>query len=85
MEGECCHSNSNYPNSGQRISVQTVEDWERADEILQDENLSDENLSEDGPLEKAIEAGAIFAVPKKVEIARERKVQTNDRCIILRE
>ena len=34
LAGECCHSNSKYPNSSQRISIKTVEDWERADEIF---------------------------------------------------
>ena len=38
-------------------------------DLLQDEDLSDQNSSEDGPLEKAAEAGAIFAVLQKVEIA----------------
>lgn len=81
LEGECCHHSSKYPPSGQGISILTEEEWGRADEILdllsEDQVLSDENSSEDGPLEKAAKAGASLAAPKKAEIARERKVQSN--------
>ena len=47
------------------------------DVLSEDQVLSDENSSEDGPLEKAAKAGASLAVPKKAEIAGERKVQSN--------
>ena len=71
--------NSKYPTSSQRISIQTVEDWERADEIF----CKMKNSAEDGPLEKAAEAGAISAVPKRIEIAREQKVQSINRCKLI--
>ena len=47
--------------------------------------MSNENSLEHGSLEKAAEAGAIFAVPRKVKIARERKGQSIDRSIIPRD
>ena len=46
-------------------------------------NLSTRNLS--FVKEVIEEAEAIFAVSRKVEIARERKVQSIDRCIFTRE
>ena len=42
-------------------------------DLLQNEDLPDENSSEDGPLEKAAEAGAIFAVIKLSKLLESEK------------
>ena len=74
-----------YPTSGQRISIQTVEDWERANEIFCKMKICPVKTRQKMvSLKKPLKL-ELFLLFQKVKIARERKVQSINRCIIPRE